>query len=474
MNLAEMDFSRRRLSYANLNYINGKGANFTECDLQMARLAHSDLQHAVLRGADLTNADLCGASLTGADLRGTSLCGAITTFVTWKNARIDGETWRKSGWNHSDLLMLIEGDAEIDEENLSEETKDQIIELYIYKTKLSALGTPRMAAPDDEMAMAESDKREDSETQNKEGAVGEHQQSRSCPTQIVTLFAPEDKEHLKDMNQHLAPLRRQGSLDYWDKTRLSPGRSVSEETQARLKAADIVVLLVSASFMADDDCQRWLQWAEQEKKELFPIRVRPVNLANTRLSQLQIAPSDGRAVNEGSKDLAWAEIARALATKIEDDSQPEDLAEETRTDLPPQPRSSRGTLEPVTPGGPHITQEDALILRDMLLCTANNGELAGAPGELALRPRSAGMAHRPIVPTELDSPPDPGANYILWLGMSPKRAGWTCRHAICWSRRSQRFAARRGIMLPRLPWARRDFDNWVRASLALLPPLPPR
>ena len=51
---------------------------------------------------------------------------------------------------------------------------------------------------------------------------------------------------------HLKPLERSGHLDYWDDTRIQTGAEWRKEMRDALESCTIVVLLVSADFLASD------------------------------------------------------------------------------------------------------------------------------------------------------------------------------------------------------------------------------
>jgi len=78
--MAGRDYSKARLTLADLS-----GAVLSRSRFCFADLRHADLMHADLKGADLTGANLTGADLRWADLRGASLRWADLT-----DAEIDG------------------------------------------------------------------------------------------------------------------------------------------------------------------------------------------------------------------------------------------------------------------------------------------------------------------------------------------------------------------------------------------------
>ncbi len=83
--MAGRDYSKARLSRADL-----PGAVLNRSKFRFADLHHADLMHADLRGTDFTGANLTGADLRWADLRGAKLCWADLTGAEIDGARLDG------------------------------------------------------------------------------------------------------------------------------------------------------------------------------------------------------------------------------------------------------------------------------------------------------------------------------------------------------------------------------------------------
>ncbi len=91
----QADLQGADLQKADLQGASLQGASLQGADLQRAGLQRADLRRADLRRADLRKADLRRADLQGADLQGADLQGAILDFASWplwcgsKNVVID-------------------------------------------------------------------------------------------------------------------------------------------------------------------------------------------------------------------------------------------------------------------------------------------------------------------------------------------------------------------------------------------------
>ncbi len=71
-------------------------------------------------------------------------------------------------------------------------------------------------------------------------------------TNVFISYSHKDKKWLERLQAHLKPLERAGLVDRWDDTRIEAGDEWRKEIRQALDAARVVVLLVSADFMASD------------------------------------------------------------------------------------------------------------------------------------------------------------------------------------------------------------------------------
>jgi len=69
---------------------------------------------------------------------------------------------------------------------------------------------------------------------------------------VFVSYCHEDDAWLTRLKVHLRPLIRQGVVDVWDDTRISPGLTWQEEITNALSRARVAVFLVSADFLASD------------------------------------------------------------------------------------------------------------------------------------------------------------------------------------------------------------------------------
>lgn len=127
---------------------------------------------------------------------------------------------------------------------------------------------------------------------------------------------------LKDqLVQHLAPLQREGLIDIWHDGMLRPGEHLDPAVQAALSASDLVILLVSASFIASEYCyehEMMRAFARQRDgtARVVSIILRPCQWKGVpvgdgqALSEFVALPKDGKPV------ISWPDTDTALDNAV--------------------------------------------------------------------------------------------------------------------------------------------------------------
>ncbi len=147
--------------------------------------------------------------------------------------------------------------------------------------------------------------------------------------EIFCCYAREDRLLLLKLRTHLAFLEREGSLNIWHDTDISPGTEWEEEISKRLDTAHIILLLISPAFMTSEYCyskemKRAMERHESGEARVIPILLRPGIWQGAPFAKLQVLPTNARAVTEWrNRDKAWSAIAQGI----------EQVAKEWRTSL---------------------------------------------------------------------------------------------------------------------------------------------
>lgn len=143
-------------------------------------------------------------------------------------------------------------------------------------------------------------------------------------TESVSLFisySHKDDELRKELTTHLMPLRRQGLISTWYDRMIEPGSKWDEAIKAQLMAADIILLLLSADFIASDYCADVEIQAAMDRHlsgdaVVIPVVLRDTYWKNQPYAALQSFPPDAKPVTDTDawpqKDKAFVKVAEGI------------------------------------------------------------------------------------------------------------------------------------------------------------------
>ncbi len=141
------------------------------------------------------------------------------------------------------------------------------------------------------------------------------------PVRAFVSYAHVDAEHLKDLHAALSPLTRLQKLQLWDDRSIDAGTEWREVIFQQLAAADIVLCLVSPSFVASDFCYveefaEALKAHQAGEKTIVPIMIRSVDWSDLPIAKIQGVP--GVWINSATnKDEEWTKVSQALRPVLE-------------------------------------------------------------------------------------------------------------------------------------------------------------
>jgi hypothetical protein len=137
---------------------------------------------------------------------------------------------------------------------------------------------------------------------------------------IFISYSHADESYKKKLEQHLALLKRLGIVETWSDRDLKPGQEWNDQIRSNLNGADIVLILVSASFLASDYAyeEEMLAALKQTGKAVVPIILSPVVWKLAPFARFQALPEDARPVSTWqNQDEAWAQIAGSLRRLVQ-------------------------------------------------------------------------------------------------------------------------------------------------------------
>ncbi len=148
-------------------------------------------------------------------------------------------------------------------------------------------------------------------------------ESRS-PIEVFYSYAHADEKLRNELEKHLALLKQRGYISEWHDRRVLAGREWERDIDEHLNTARIILLLVSADFLASDYCygiemKRALERHEAGEAIVIPIILRKVDWHTSPFGKLQALPKDGKPVTSWSnRDEAFYNVAEGIRKAIEE------------------------------------------------------------------------------------------------------------------------------------------------------------
>ncbi len=143
-------------------------------------------------------------------------------------------------------------------------------------------------------------------------------------TEVFFSYAREDEALRNKLANHLKLLERQGVIQSWHARQILPGTEWKGQIDNHLETAQIILLLISADFLASDYCydvemNRALKRHAGGEARVIPIILRPVdNWESSPFGKLQALPEDGIPVTQwGNEDEAFKNITQGIRLAAE-------------------------------------------------------------------------------------------------------------------------------------------------------------
>jgi TIR domain len=170
------------------------------------------------------------------------------------------------------------------------------------------------------------------------------------PKRVLFSYSPKDEALREELEEHLASLRAKGDLETWHARKILAGDETRAERE--LEAADIVLLLVSASFLASEYCReeevrRALERHARGKVRVVPVVLRPCLWQEEAFGRLASLPANGQPITSwSSRDEAWLDVARGVRDLIRGEgTSKQGDATEVRATGPTRPEPARPEVE---------------------------------------------------------------------------------------------------------------------------------
>jgi len=142
--------------------------------------------------------------------------------------------------------------------------------------------------------------------------------------EVFISYSHQDQTLRKELDTHLANLKRQDIITSWYDGDIKPGEELQPQIIEHLNRAQIILLLVSADFIASDFCysiemKRAIVRHDDNNARVIPILLRPTDWKGTPFAKLKMLPTDAKAITMWpTHDEGFVDVIKGIRESIDD------------------------------------------------------------------------------------------------------------------------------------------------------------
>ena len=142
--------------------------------------------------------------------------------------------------------------------------------------------------------------------------------------EVFFSYSHKDEDLRDELATHLAMLKNQGLIKAWHDREISAGTEWADAIDENLNSADVILLLVSANFLASQYCydiemKRAMERHEAGETRVIPIILKPVDWSGATFGKLQALPKNAKPITTWSNpDEAFLNVAQGIRRVVEE------------------------------------------------------------------------------------------------------------------------------------------------------------
>jgi hypothetical protein len=146
----------------------------------------------------------------------------------------------------------------------------------------------------------------------------------SMAFEVFISYSHKDRKFRDELATHLSNLRNQGVISDWYDGDIPPGTEWKTQIMDHLKTAQVILLLISADFMASNFCygielKESIARHDANQARVLPVVLRPTDWEGAPFAKLQMLPSDARPISAwSSRDAAFLDVIAGIKRAIQD------------------------------------------------------------------------------------------------------------------------------------------------------------
>jgi tetratricopeptide (TPR) repeat protein len=148
--------------------------------------------------------------------------------------------------------------------------------------------------------------------------------SPGVPAQLFYSYSHKDEKLRDQLETHLSTLKRENRISAWHDRRITAGTEWKGEIDEHLKSSSVILLLVTANFLASDYCHdielRYaMEQHEKSNARVIPVILRPCDWKTTIFAKLQALPTDGKPVIDWkTRDNAFLNVVEGIRKALDE------------------------------------------------------------------------------------------------------------------------------------------------------------
>jgi hypothetical protein len=139
---------------------------------------------------------------------------------------------------------------------------------------------------------------------------------------VFISYSHKDEGFRNELEDHLSMLRRKEVISVWHDRKILAGDDWKGEIDENMDKANIVLFLISPSFLASDYCydievKKAIENRELGKCQIISIIIRPCDWHDCEFSRFQAVPKDGIPISTwGNRDEAWLDAINGIKKHV--------------------------------------------------------------------------------------------------------------------------------------------------------------
>ncbi len=149
-------------------------------------------------------------------------------------------------------------------------------------------------------------------------SINNTDEKNPAPLDLFISYSTKDEKLKEELETHLVMLKRDGTIRPWHSEQTGAGLEWEKEVGSIIDRSQIILLLISPSFLASDylydqELKRAMERHKSGNARVVPILIRSADVSKTPFKNLQSLPRSHDPVDTShNRDETWTKIAREI------------------------------------------------------------------------------------------------------------------------------------------------------------------